>query len=136
MKIYETVLDMQKIFQTQLPPQIDRQLPVYLEDAHGRVAPFHIEFINSFEAFQAVMEARFLHLPGLKKVQRSEYLIQEPGRKRTLNLKAPWESVFLPGRKFVMSMVFQTPQKSTSSCPGCQTENEHLTNESQSYIQW
>jgi hypothetical protein len=68
MKIYEMVLDMQK-FQFQLPPQVVRQQPVYFEDAHGRVAPFHIEFINSFDAFQAVMEVRFRHLPGLKKVQ-------------------------------------------------------------------
>ena len=136
MKIYETVLDTQKASQAQIPPQIDRQQPVYLEDAHGRVAPFHIEFINSLDAFQAVMEARFLHLPGLKKIQRSEYLIQESGRKRTLDLQAPWESVFLPGRKFIMSMIFETPQKSTSSCPGCQTENELSTNESQSDIQW
>jgi hypothetical protein len=136
MKIYEIVLDMQKALQTQLPPQIDRQQPVYFEDAHGRVAPFHIEFINSLEAFEAVMEVRFRHVPGLKKIQRSEYLLQEPGGKRKLNLQAPWESVFLPGRKVFMSMVFQTPQTSTSSCPGCQTENEVPTNESQSEVQW
>jgi hypothetical protein len=67
MKIYQMALDMQKL-QFQLSPQVDRQQPVYFEDAHGRIAPFHIEFINSFEAFQAVMEVRFRHLPGLKKV--------------------------------------------------------------------
>ncbi|USP81718.1 hypothetical protein yc1106_08992 [Curvularia clavata] len=134
-KIYEIVLDMQKAVPTQIPPQIDRQQPIFFEDAHGRVAPFHIEFINSLEAFQAVMEVRFRHVPGLKKIKRNEYLIQEHGSRRKLNLQAPWESVFLPGRKVVMSMIFQTPQTSMSSCPGCQTENEAPTNESQNEVQ-
>jgi hypothetical protein len=48
MKIYTIVLDLQKL-QQDLQPQIDRQQPVLFEDAHGRVAPFHVEFINSFE---------------------------------------------------------------------------------------
>ncbi|CZR52510.1 uncharacterized protein PAC_02387 [Phialocephala subalpina] len=102
---------------------IDRQQPVMFEDAHGRIAPFHVEFINSFEAFQAVMEVRFQHVPGLKKVQNNEYAIQELRSKRNLDLKAPWESVFLPGRKFNMSMTFHQQQNPVSSCPGCQTEN-------------
>jgi hypothetical protein len=48
MKIYSIVLDLQKL-QHDLPAQIDRQQPVLFEDAHGRVAPFHVEFIISFE---------------------------------------------------------------------------------------
>jgi hypothetical protein len=136
MKVYQIVLDMQKAIQTQLPLQIDRQQPVYFEDAHGRLAPFHVEFINSLEAFQAVMEVRFRHVPGLKKFLRREYLLQEPGRKRKLNLQAPWELLFLPGRRVVMSMIFQTPQTSTSSCPGCQTENDVSTNDLHSDVQW
>ena len=48
MKIYTIVLDMQKL-QQHIPPQIDHQKPVLFEDAHGRIAPFHVEFINSFE---------------------------------------------------------------------------------------
>lgn len=134
-KIYQMVLDMQKAFQTQLPPQIDRQQPVYFEDAHGRITPFHIEFINSLDAFQAVMEARFRHVPGLKKVRRGEYLLLEANSKRKLDLQAQWDSVFLPGRKVVMSMTFQTPKISTSLCPGCQTENKVPADQSQSEVQ-
>lgn len=136
MRIYQLVLAMRKVQQTQLSPQVDRQQPVYFEDAHGRVAPFHVEFIDSFEEFQAVMEVRFRHVPGLKKVQRNQYLIHEPGSKRKLKLRAPWEPVFRPGRKVVMSMIFQTPQASASSCPGCQTENEVSNNAFQGEIQW
>ncbi|KAF2028074.1 hypothetical protein EK21DRAFT_102145 [Setomelanomma holmii] len=129
MKIFQLVIDMQKAQQAQIPLQIDRQQPVYFEDAHGRLAPFHIEFINSFEAFQAVMEVRFRHVPGLKKVQGNRYTVKESNTKRVLNLGAPWESVFLPGRKVVMSMIFHVPQTTTMSCPGCQSENEVSTDE-------
>jgi hypothetical protein len=70
------------------------------------------------------MEVRFRYLPGLKKVQNVEYAIQESRSKRRLDLTAPWDSIFLPGRKVDMSMVFRRPLISMSSCPGCQTENE------------
>jgi hypothetical protein len=135
MKIYEMVLDMQKL-QFQLPAQVDRQQPVYFEDAYGRIAPFYIEFISSFDAFQAVMEVRFRHVPGLKKVQNVEYAIQESSSKRKLDLTAPWDSIFLPGRKVNMSTVFRRPQTSMSSCPGCQTENKIEDSNKGSEIQW
>ncbi|KAF8856733.1 hypothetical protein BDZ45DRAFT_745206 [Acephala macrosclerotiorum] len=134
MKIYTIVLGMQKL-QQYIPPQIDRQQPVLFEDAHGRIAPFHVEFINSFAAFQAVMEVRFRHVPGLKKVQNNEYAIQERRSKRNLDLRAPWESVFLPGRKFNMSMTFHRQQNPVSSCPGCQTENAVSTDQDDAEIQ-
>lgn len=38
--------------QARIPPQLDRfwtQEPVMLEDALGRVTPFHLEFIDSWE---------------------------------------------------------------------------------------
>ncbi len=54
MKIYSMVIEMQKI-QGRVPSQVDRQHPVYFEDAHGRVSPFHTEFIDSFEVhYQAI----------------------------------------------------------------------------------
>lgn len=60
----------------------------------------------------------------LKKVQNVEYTIQESSSKRNLDLTAPWDSIFLPGRKVNMSMVFRRPLMSMSSCPECRTENE------------
>ena len=135
MKIYQMVFEMQKL-QFQLPAQVDRQQPISFEDAHGRIAPFHIEFINSFEAFQAVIEVRFRHVPGLKKVQNIQYVIHDLSSKRKLDLTAPWDSVFLPGRKVNMSMVFRRPQTSMSSCPGCLTENEIDDSNKGSEIKW
>ncbi|KAG8206463.1 hypothetical protein GTR04_6152 [Trichophyton interdigitale] len=132
MKVYRMALDLQKS-QSQshvdyqappLPPQIERQRPVELEDAHGRVTPFHVEFINSFEALQAVLEARFRHVPGWKKVKNMEYVMKESNSKRQIDFKAPWESVFLPGRSVTMSMVFWMPPPSGLRCPGCQLESQ------------
>ena len=82
------------------------------------------------------MEVRFRHVPGLKKVQNFEYAIHESSSKRKLDLTAPWDSIFLPGRKVNMSMVFRRPHTSISSCPGCQTENEMDSSDKGSEIQW
>ncbi|KAK2746670.1 hypothetical protein FQN57_003014 [Myotisia sp. PD_48] len=131
MKVCRIALDIQKS-QSQsglvpeapsIPQQIERQHPVQLEDAHGRITPFHVEFINSLEAFQAVMEARFKHVPGLQKIRKMEYAMKESGSNRRLNLQAPWESVFLPGRTVNMSMVFWSPSTSLT-CPGCGLANQ------------
>lgn len=127
MKMYSILLDMQKL-QRNIPPQINLQQPVLFDDAHGRIFPFHLEFINSFEAFQAVIEVRFRHVPGLRKVQKNEHAVREHLTKRKINLKAPWDSVFLPGRKFHMSMIFRQLQNLVSSCPECQTENTTSSN--------
>ena len=135
MKIYKIVSDIQTL-QFQLPPQVDHQQPVYFEDAHGRIAPFYTEFISSFDAFQAVMEVRFYHVPGLKKVHNIEYTIQDSSSKRKLDLTASWDFIFLPGRTMTMSMVFRRPYVSLSSCPGCQTENEIVGSNIGSEIQW
>ncbi|KAH8704057.1 hypothetical protein BGW36DRAFT_287612 [Talaromyces proteolyticus] len=135
LRICRLMAEMQKAVQQQqqqenldekLPPQIRTQQPVHFEDAHGRIAPFHIEFVNSLDAFLAVMEVRFRHLPGLSKVQRLEYVIREPETKRTLDLRAPWASVFLPGRRVTMSMVFWRPLVSANGCPSCCYDNKIL----------
>lgn len=56
--------------------------------------------------------------------------------KRNINLKAPWEAVFLPGRKFNMSMTFRREQDPVSSCPGCQTESAIQDDNAEANIQW
>lgn len=48
-RIFGIVIDMQKLFWTFLPQQISHQQPVYLEDVLGRIAPFHIEWVNTRE---------------------------------------------------------------------------------------
>lgn len=141
MKIYTRTLEMQNLMQSQLPPQIERQQPVYFEDAHGRISPFHIEFINSFEAFQSVLEVRFQYVPGFRKVKQIEYIVQDSRLKKPLDLRNnAWERMFLPGRKFNMSMVFRNmPTDVSTSCPSCYTENavagENKGTETKWYVQ-
>lgn len=134
-KIFDGVTQIQQ-FLYNIPPQVELQQPVIFEDAHGRLSPFHVEFISSFAAFQAVLEVRFEDMPGLKKVRSLEYAMQDARSKKILDLNRPWASNFRPGRKFVMSMIFQLPKASTSSCPGCRTENLDCLEDEASEVQW
>lgn len=112
-----------------IPPQIEREQPVLFEDAHGRLTPFHVEFINSYAAFQALLQARFENMPGLGKVKGLEYSMQDTHSKRILDLSRPWESNMRPGRKFAMSMVSQLTKAVRSSCPACSRETSNPNEE-------
>lgn len=134
-RIFNAVTQMQQLL-CSIPPQIEREQPVLFEDAHGRLAPFHVEFINSYGAFQAVLEARFENMPGLRKVINLEYAMQDTQSKKIIDLSGPWESTIRPGRKFVMSMVFQMSKAMVSACPGCSTETSSRLVNVGSDIQW
>lgn len=121
----------------QIPPQVLRQQPVYFEDAHGRLFPFCVEFIDSFAAFQAVLEVRFRSVPGLEKVQRKEYAVEDEMSKALLDLQSQWQYAARPGRRIVMSMVFrELSQETASTCPGCHTFNMVRSGKSGDQIQW
>lgn len=135
MRVFATVLQIQQVL-SEIPAQVNLQQPVILEDAHGRLAPFHIEFINSFTVFQAVLEARFHDVPGFKKVRNGEYMMQDVASKKTLDFTQPWESVFRPGRRANMSMVFEEDEAVSSVCPGCWTENISVGDGTTDDIHW
>lgn len=144
METFTAVLQFQQL-QANMPPQIERQQPILFEDAHGRLEPFHLEFINSFAAFQGFLELRFKQVPGLKKVKCMEYVIQDTASKKTLDLSKPWESIFRPGRRVIMSMLFQQVDSTQSrapavvSCPGCLQEVEYVNkggHEQDTHTQW
>lgn len=134
-RIFDAVNQMQQLLGN-IPPQVGREQPVLFEDAHGRLAPFHVEFINSYAAFQAVLEARFENMPGLRKVRNLEYAMQDVQSKKILDFSTPWENNFRPGRRFNMSMVFQLPKAVTSSCPGCSTKTYNRLMDEGLDIQW
>ena len=55
---YKAILDVRRC----LPSHLERSLyqePFILEDAIGRIAPVHMQFITSWEAFDSVMRLRF-----------------------------------------------------------------------------
>jgi hypothetical protein len=130
--IYREVVALRSAFSK----HVDRPLledPFVLEDAIGRVAPVHLRFINSWAAFQAVMEIRFQEKQGLRKIRRKEYALQEIATGREVDLSLAFEDAFLPGQRIAMSFVFKrnSMEQSTQSlahCPRCNTLSEQSTN--------
>ncbi|KAI9710409.1 MAG: hypothetical protein M1812_007445 [Candelaria pacifica] len=118
--LIQTVQHQQVMLQQlqKLPPQVELRKPVILEDACGRVAPFHLDFINSREAFVAVLKVRFKDI-GLQKIENGEFCLEERGMKREIDLSRPWDTVLLPGQKVDMSMVFQRRYTADAKCHGC-----------------
>ena len=128
-KLLSEVASLRQMLQLQqeVPPQVPLQKPVILQDACGRVAPFHLDFINSTEAFLAVLKFRFrqygVRPEGLEKLDRSEFLLRD--RQRVLSLEIPWERLFKPGQTVDMSIAFRhnTYQQ---ACPSCGTRNDTM----------
>ncbi|KAK3367404.1 hypothetical protein B0T24DRAFT_390146 [Lasiosphaeria ovina] len=114
--------------QTQLPTRLERVLidePFILEDAIGRQAPVHLQFINSWDALHAVLEIRFRNIQGADKIERREYSLQDHRTGREISRSRPWEGAFLPGQRVDMSLIFQHKRSTTpvaegaNMCPGC-----------------
>lgn len=106
------------------------QTPFVLEDALGRVAPVHLQFITSWNAFYAVLTARFEGLPGHDKIERREFVLQERATNREISGEDPWEIAFRPGGSVLMSLVFQRAVKTAESknhCPYCGSISEKET---------
>lgn len=111
---------------------VDRPLledPFILEDAIGRIAPVHLRFINSWDAFQAVMEIRFQGKQGFKKICRKEYNLQESPTGREVDLSEDFQDAFLPGQKITMSLIFkrestEQPAQNSAHCPRCHAVTE------------
>jgi hypothetical protein len=96
-----------------------------LEDAIGRIAPVHLQFVTSWDAFNAVLEIRFRDLQGFKKVKDKQYGLRNKATKRDVEQTRPWQRAFLPGQRIEMSFFFDTQKEGINVdnvvCPGCQT---------------
>ncbi|KAL8928895.1 MAG: hypothetical protein Q9172_000733 [Xanthocarpia lactea] len=112
--------------QLELPPQVVLQKPVTLLDACGQVSAFHLDFINSPEAFLAVLKIRFAQLGveqrGLQMLDDSQFVLED--RKGRLDLAKPWSQILKPSQKVEMSMVFHR-EIHPSICPVCRGLNEN-----------
>lgn len=98
------------------------QEPLILTDALGRIAPVHLELVNSWSVLESVLEARFQNIPGERKIRRREYALQDRSSQIDIQRSASFESCFLPGRRVDMSMVFKQENFSGTSCPSCGRE--------------
>jgi ankyrin repeat protein len=111
--------------QTRVPREFEPcwiQEPLILTDALGRIAPVHLELINSWVVLESVLEARFHNIPGQYKIKRREYALQDRSSQLDIQRSASFESCFLPGRKVDMSMVFKQGHSMGAYCPGCRME--------------
>lgn len=111
--------------QTRVPREFEPcwiQEPLILTDALGRIAPIHLELINSWDVWESVLEARFRNLPGERKIKRKEYALQDRFSQLDIEMSASFESCFLPGRRVDMSMVFRQGISPSACCPGCGME--------------
>jgi hypothetical protein len=120
--------------QSALPSRLERGLieePFILEDAIGRIAPVHLQFVTSWDAFNAVLEIRFREIQGFHKIKRKQYGLQDKATKRDIEQSRPWQRAFLPGQRIEMSFLFDTPEKEGSmsdvTCPGCQITSTYPT---------
>jgi hypothetical protein len=131
--IFRAVLEIR----ASLPSHLERSLihePFLLEDAIGRIAPVHMQFITSWEAFDSVLDVRFRNIPGHPKILSKEYILQDHATRRDISRDGPWEGTFLPGQRVDMSMLFDdTWEDSCMSCPRCQRDCD---SPSQTEVQW
>ena len=122
-RIYRTVIRIESA----LPSKLERGLiqePFLLEDAIGRLFPVHLQFVASWDAFDAVLETQFRNLQGHSKIMNKEFVLQEHATRRDISRMRPWDGAFLPGQKVEMSIIFinftDARQEINPSCPGCQ----------------
>ncbi|KAL8991743.1 MAG: hypothetical protein Q9169_007691 [Polycauliona sp. 2 TL-2023] len=129
LRVFQVILDVQDYLKS-IPEQIERQQPVYLNDALGRYAPFHLEFIRSRAALTYVLSDNFKFFDSTaKKILASEFTIHDSRTKRDVDLDQPWDACFIPGQHVEMSIVLHTPSDTNDSshrkdrCPRCSSGN-------------
>ncbi|KAF7504319.1 hypothetical protein GJ744_002439 [Endocarpon pusillum] len=95
------------------------QKPVMFLDALDRLAPIHLEWINSREAFFTVLKVRFKHV-GLQMIESGRFALQATKTKRDVDLNRSWDSCLYPGQAYDMSMLFRDQGFSpNNSCTAC-----------------
>ena len=113
------------------------ETPSILVDCLGRRTPLPLQFINSWAAFEAVLEVRFQSQHGHQKVLDRQYVLQDSKRALDLERDRPWDGQVLPGQEINMEMIFGPNEYSANNrdkCPGC---NRLFGNESSGLqVEW
>lgn len=116
--------------------------PMILEDAHGNVLAIPLEVVVSWEVSfglehltrprsfplgirmytaQPLQTLAGRKLPGSRKVQNREYVIEDTSTRVPFSRKRSWGSFCRPGRKIDMSMIFKNNGGTSVVCPKCNT---------------
>ncbi|KAH4045249.1 hypothetical protein HBI56_157010 [Parastagonospora nodorum] len=107
----------------EIPAQMLSRRPVILIDAFDENRlPFHLDFINSFEALFAVLEIRFKEkgYHALVRIRRQLFVMYEHCQQKQIDLNGAWANAFKPGQIVEMSMIVTaTPNVKKTLCPAC-----------------
>lgn len=128
-ELLKTVKDLRSMLavQGEIPRQVLFEQPVILLDPLGKIAPLHLEFIDSPECFLAVLDTRFSRAgisdEGRAKLMNQEFVLEDAHRRQPLSLQKPWSRVFRPAQQVDMSMVYHRFACPENKCPACLTEN-------------
>jgi hypothetical protein len=121
-RIFQVVCSIQTML-FHLPQQIERQQPIYMIDALGKISPFHLEFVRSADALCAVLKSNFENVPsGLRKIENNEFILRNCATGRRIDLSKDWDTCFLPGQRIEMRMIFNWNARERGVCPACQTK--------------
>lgn len=105
--------------QSSIPAQVLLQKPIIFLDALGRQAPIHLEWVDSYEAFLAVLKVRFKH-HGLQLIKDNCFVVRATKQRHDVDFNKPWNSCVFPGQGYDMSMLFQGLESASSViCVGC-----------------
>ncbi|KAF1957624.1 hypothetical protein CC80DRAFT_444003 [Byssothecium circinans] len=121
LRVFQMVYDIQ-LFITSIPGQVQRQQPVYFVDALNRESPFHLEFVRSAEALRAVLKVNLKETEyGPRMIDRGDFVIEELGTHRVIDITQNWEKCFFPGQRVAMSMVVRkwAWARAKYNCPKC-----------------
>jgi hypothetical protein len=83
--------------QQELPSQIPLRRPVILIDAfEERMLPFHLDFIDSFEALSAVLLIRFKSKgdDAIYRIQQQLFVLYEHSRQSQIDMSGTCENAF------------------------------------------
>ena len=125
--IYDAITRLQETLPRYLERGISEEL-ITLEDPIGRVAPFSLQWITSWDAFHSALELRFQDMPGQSKMRRRQYALQASGTGREIGLSRPWHAAFRPGQRIEMSFIFNQDaagESNSTTCPGCHTQSKY-----------
>ncbi|KAI1080365.1 hypothetical protein F5B20DRAFT_540353 [Whalleya microplaca] len=116
LRVFQMVFDIHQ-FILQIPHQVHRQQPVYMIDAFGKESPFHLEFVRSAEALVSILRCNFSVVPsGQRLIESGNFVIQDCGTQRDIDLSSSWELCFSPGQRVMMSVILTN---NGESCPNC-----------------
>jgi hypothetical protein len=138
--LYREILSLRLAFTSHIDRSISEE-PFVLEDPIGRISLVHLRFVDSWDAFDAVMETRFRGKQGLRKIVNKQFTLEDARTGKEISRKRNIEDAILPGQRIAMAIIFlirlpiSKPTRAADvwKCPRCQTICDESTDKS---IQW